>query len=113
MHRLHEGVLAGHVLGQEPWEVVSFPAIAEQDQTFVFETPLGTRRVTRKIGMVLHPERESKATLDHLQYQQAPAPLGGGIVKAEWFRTYEPHQLPEKFERIVQSCGYSQQAQRA
>src|SRR5229473_6524909 len=32
MQRLHEGDLVGHVLDQEPWELVSFPAIAEQDE---------------------------------------------------------------------------------
>ena len=32
MQRLHEDDLVGHVLGQEPWEVVSFPAIAEADE---------------------------------------------------------------------------------
>jgi hypothetical protein len=29
MQRLHEDDLVGHVLAQEPWEVLSFPAIAE------------------------------------------------------------------------------------
>jgi hypothetical protein len=29
MQRLHEDDLVGHVLGQEPWEILSFPAIAE------------------------------------------------------------------------------------
>jgi len=28
MQRLHEDDLVGHVLAQEPWEIVSFPAIA-------------------------------------------------------------------------------------
>jgi hypothetical protein len=28
MHRLHEDDLTGHVLAQEKWEVVRFPAIA-------------------------------------------------------------------------------------
>src|SRR5690242_10740982 len=32
MQRLHEGDLVGHVLGQEDWEVLSFPAIAEADE---------------------------------------------------------------------------------
>ena len=32
MQRLHEDDLVGHVLGQEAWEVVSFPAIAEADE---------------------------------------------------------------------------------
>jgi hypothetical protein len=29
---LHEDDLVGHVLGQEQWEVLSFPAIAETDE---------------------------------------------------------------------------------
>jgi predicted phage terminase large subunit-like protein len=60
----------------------------------------------------LHPEREPLATLDHIrrtigeynfagQYQQSPAPAGGGLVKAAWFRRYK--DLPDRFERIVQS----------
>ena len=31
MHRLHEGDLVGHVLAQEDWEIVRFPAIVEED----------------------------------------------------------------------------------
>jgi hypothetical protein len=32
MQRLHEDDLVGHLLTQEPWEVISFPAIAEEDE---------------------------------------------------------------------------------
>jgi len=38
MQRLHEDDLVGHVLGQEPWEVLSFPAIAEADEQHEIET---------------------------------------------------------------------------
>src|SRR5246127_1668564 len=38
MHRLHGDDLAGHVLAQEDWEVVSFPAIAEEDQVWALDT---------------------------------------------------------------------------
>ncbi len=37
------------------------------------------------------------------QYQQAPAPQGGGMVKAAWFRTYAAGERPERFDRVVQS----------
>ena len=37
------------------------------------------------------------------QYQQRPTPLGGGLVKAEWFRRYAPADRPEGFDRVVQS----------
>jgi predicted phage terminase large subunit-like protein len=37
------------------------------------------------------------------QYQQQPAPLGGGMVKAEWFKFYAPGEHPSKFEIVFQS----------
>ena len=37
------------------------------------------------------------------QYQQRPAPAGGGLVKIEWFRRYRPSDLPARFDRILQS----------
>jgi len=114
MQRLHEDDLVGHVLGQENWEVVSFPAIAEQDESHTIDTPYGICRFTRRAGEVLHPERESHETLDNIrrtmgeyhwagQYQQAPAPAGGGLIKEEWFKRYEPGDLPDRFDRVVQS----------
>ena len=36
------------------------------------------------------------------QYQQSPAPLGGGLVKADWFRRYRENELPERFDRPCQ-----------
>ena len=114
MQRLHEDDLAGHVLGLEPWKVIRLPAIAEEDETHVIQTPYGVRRFQRRAGEALHPEREPLSVLSHLreaqgeynfagQYQQAPAPLGGGLVKADWFKTYTAHDLPAKFEMILQS----------
>src|SRR5215472_9276772 len=43
MQRLHEDDLVGHVLAQEPWEVVRFPAIAEADEVHEIRTVLGPR----------------------------------------------------------------------
>ena len=41
MHRLHEDDLVGRVLAQEDLEVVRFPAIAEDDETWALDTELG------------------------------------------------------------------------
>jgi hypothetical protein len=38
MHRLHEDDLVGHVLAQEDWEIVRFPAIAEDDEIYALDT---------------------------------------------------------------------------
>jgi len=43
MHRLHEDDLVGHVLAQEDWEVVRFPAIAEDDETQIADTVWGPK----------------------------------------------------------------------
>jgi predicted phage terminase large subunit-like protein len=121
MQRLHEDDLVGHVLAQEHWEVLSFPAIAEADEVHRIETIWGPRCFTRRQGGVLHPDREPLETLDHIrrtigeynfagQYQQSPAPLGGGLVKAEWFRRYRENDRPERFDRIVQSWDTANKA---
>jgi predicted phage terminase large subunit-like protein len=114
MHRLHEDDLTSHVLAQEPWDVLRLPAIAEADESWEIETAVGPRRFARHAGDALHPEREPLATLDRIrrtigeynfagQYQQMPAPLEGGLVKAAWFAHYREGDLPVPFERIVQS----------
>ena len=94
MQRLHQDDLVGHVLEREEWEIVSFPAIAEEDEIHEYQTPLGTRVFARKRGKALQPEHESVAILATIrksmgeynftsQYQQNPIPLGGVMVKGE------------------------------
>src|SRR6202048_5234243 len=48
MHRLHEDDLAGHVLEQEPWEVVRLPAIADDNELHRFEGAFGQPSFGRK-----------------------------------------------------------------
>jgi predicted phage terminase large subunit-like protein len=114
MQRLHEDDLVGHVLEQEQWEHVRLPAISEEEETHVIRSFFGTRTVHRAAGEALHSEREPLAVLQHIrrtigeynfagQYQQQPSPLGGGMVKAEWFKFYTPGEQPSKFEIVFQS----------
>lgn len=121
MHRLHQDDLVGHVLDRETWEVLSFPAIAEIDQVMFAEAPYGRRRYVRKVGDVLHPQWESREALDQIrktigeynfagQYQQSPAPQGGGMIKAEWLLPYDASQLPGKFEQVIQSWDTANKA---
>ena len=114
MQRLHEDDLVGHVLEQEDWEHARLPAIAEEEETHLIQSPFHTRTVRRHIGEALHPEREPLVILEHIrrtigeynfagQYQQQPAPLGGGMVKVEWFKTYITGEEPSKFDMVFQS----------
>jgi predicted phage terminase large subunit-like protein len=116
MQRLHQDDLVGHVLENgEAWEVVSFPAIAEEEETFLVPGIAGVGAPTtwrRRVGDPLHAGRESLETLQRIresmtsydwacQYQQQPVPLGGGLIKNGWWRTYQGD--PGPFVRIIQS----------
>src|ERR1700755_2274891 len=79
-------------------------------------SPSGARQ-----GEALHLEREPLDTLERIrrtigeynfagQYQQAPAPLGGGLVKEAWFKRYREDELPGRFDRIVQSWDTANKA---
>jgi predicted phage terminase large subunit-like protein len=112
MQRVHMQDLSGYLLEQpDEWQTLRLPAIAEEDERI--RTGLDTYHV-RSAGKVLHPERESLATLEKLrtelgsdvfaaQYQQAPVPPGGGMIRREWLRYYD--ELPERNYRskIIQS----------
>lgn len=68
----------------------------------------------RKKGEALHPEREDLALLEKLksslgsynfagQYQQLPAPQGGGMIKEKWFKSYAPESCQNRYDYILQS----------
>jgi hypothetical protein len=108
-------------MAQEDWEIVRFPAIAEEDEIWALDTELGQYLFTRQRGEALHPERQPLATLDKIrrtigeynfagQYQQMPSPQGGGMVKAAWFRSYAANEQPDKFDQIVQSWDTANKA---
>lgn len=92
MTRWHEDDLAGRLLadmknGGDQWRVVSFPAIAEEDEQY------------RKEGDALHPERYDLTHLTKIKkavgsqawnalYQQRPSSKGGDVIKRAWFKRY-------------------------
>jgi len=114
MQRLHADDLIAHVQQHERWDVLSLPAIAEQDEIYRFDTAYGRRKVRRKAGNPLHPALVSAETLiaqkeamtDYnysAQYQQNPQPEKGNIVQREWLKYYTSEDRPETFGTIVQS----------
>jgi predicted phage terminase large subunit-like protein len=102
--RWHEEDLAGRILANaqetgEPWTLIRFPALAEEDD------PLG-----REVDEPLWPERFSKEHLLHTRtvqgtywwsamYQQRPVPLEGGMFKREWFAVVPG--LPGEIKRAI------------
>jgi predicted phage terminase large subunit-like protein len=114
MQRLHADDLVAHVMKNGNWDVLSFPAIAEVNESYDFLTPYGRKKVLRKTGDVLQPELMSRAMLESqkqvmndynftAQYQQNPQPLAGIVVKREWLKFYSPSERPDKFDQIIQS----------
>jgi hypothetical protein len=55
------------VLGQEDWEIARLSAIAEDDETIVVNSLLGTRSFQRRRGEALHPAREALPMLDQIR----------------------------------------------
>ena len=95
--RWHEDDLAGRILKSaketgEKWGIVSFPAIAEEDEEY------------RKKGEPLWPGMKSLAELEQIRatqgsvkwaslYQQKPPKEQGAIFKREWFPLYSGEPL--------------------
>lgn len=107
--RWNEDDLAGRRLremaeGGERWEVLSFPAIAKENDI------LG-----RKPGDALFPQRYPVEALLNIKksigaywwaalYDQDPRPDEGNIFKRQWWKYYKSSDVkPEDFTRIIQS----------
>jgi predicted phage terminase large subunit-like protein len=111
MQRLHPDDLVGHLLDQGGWKHLNLPAIAEEEMIVSLST---TRRHRRRVGDLLHPARESQVALEELkaamgsmefaaQYQQAPVPIGGNLIKRSWFKLYDPAPVPQPSDRLIVS----------
>jgi predicted phage terminase large subunit-like protein len=94
----------------EQWEIINFPALAEQDEYIDLETKKIIRdpvivadnmRLLRKQHEALHPERYDEKELRTIRntvgtrewsalYQQQPLPDSGDFFRKEWFRYRNP-----------------------
>lgn len=121
MQRVHLDDLVGHVCAREDWEIINLPAIATEDTVWKYRTLSGVVTKTRRAGEVLQPDREPLSVLQAIrenlgeysfsaQYQQAPVPFGGGIVKREWLQYLPPDSVPGSFDTIVQSWDTANKA---
>lgn len=99
MQRVHLDDLSGFLTSSsDEWEVLSLPAVAEADAAI----PIGPNQFHfRKSGEALHPAHEPLEMLRKLQqqtlgpdvfaaqYQQAPVPAGGAMIRRDWLRYYD------------------------
>jgi predicted phage terminase large subunit-like protein len=101
MTRWHEADLAGRLIENarkdgEDWQIVRFPAIAEEDEYSQVDGHL-----LRKEGEALHPERYSLKALARIKvavgsrvwaslYQQRPSAAEGNKFKREHWQSFKP-----------------------
>lgn len=119
--RVHEADLAGTLLEQGGWHHLDLQAIAEDRQVI----SLGWRgKIVREPGHLLHPDRHSQEVLDQrraelgaylfaAQYQQRPAPMGGGLIRWQWFKFYDATPVHASGDRIIQSWDTASKADEA
>ncbi len=87
MQRLHEEDLAGWLLAGgngEQWEHVCLEALIDED--------LPTERALWPAKHTVVDLKRLKKTNQYVfsgQYQQAPSPKGGSIIRGEWFQRYK------------------------
>jgi len=98
MQRLNLGDLTGHLMEKGGWQLLSIPAVAEK-KTIIDFGRFKKRPIVREEGDYLHPEREGEEEIFKVrrdigeygfsgQYQQRPAPIGGGFFRKEWLMFY-------------------------
>jgi predicted phage terminase large subunit-like protein len=97
MQRIHVDDLAGYLLENDPgFEVLNLPAIAQSATTYDLG---GGRTHARETGDILHPVHEPAEVLRNIkksmgpmlfsaQYQQAPEPAGGKMIRRTMLRYY-------------------------
>ena len=106
--RWHDDDLAGKLLaaaadGADAWEVVKYPAIAEQDEIF------------RSEGEALHPERYNVESLEKIQkaigprdwsalYQQNPVADEGDYFNREMINYYDEADV--EFDKLRYYCAW-------
>ena len=121
MQRLHQDDLVGHVQEQEDWDIVNFPAIAEEEEEHHYKTIFGKGVYRRQRDELLDARRESRATLANIrkaigdynfeaQYQQNPVPLEGNMIKAGQLRYYSPAERPSRFLHTILSVDTAYKA---
>ena len=100
MQRLHEYDLTAHLMAKsDEWELLELRAVAENDESYIPVTN-GMGSISRKMGDVLHPERESLKRLNQVkqsigsytfaaQYQQNPAADKESLIRSSHFKTFD------------------------
>ena len=124
MQRLHEDDLVGHVLAQEQWEILSFPAIAEKDEEHRIEMILEPRCFSRRQGEALHPgpraargARPYPADDRRIQFRRPVSAIAGAVRRragqGRLVQTLPRERTPGALRPHRAELGHRQQGDRA
>lgn len=105
MQRVHQDDVSGAIIHDMLDDYVWLKIPMEWDGV-EYETPIGWRDPRTEIGELAWPERFSRKAVDSLkatmgpwafatQYQQIPAPRGGGIFREEWWNDWTEETFPK------------------
>ncbi len=113
MQRLHEDDLIGRLSQTGKWNLLSIPAVSQEDTVYRVGPGENDIHVFEK-GALIDPERLSAEYLDtkklemgspayHAQYLCDPMPADGEVIKRDWITRYRGVPTPSKFEYVIQS----------
>lgn len=108
MQRLHSNDTTGYLLEKGGWEHLKIPLIAEEKHIY----QIGSFKKQVEDGELIHPtmfgeeevtmaKRELKAYAFSGQYQQNPAPTGGGEFIREWLQFYKNKLNPTSYNNYI------------
>lgn len=114
--RTHHEDVTGWLLKNEPgqWTHIAIPLVQDAKEDVEIEFPISGRKMERKVGDVLQPERHTPAVIAsqqvhrrtyETQAQQRPSPEGGDICKREWWQFYKA--TPAEFDQVIDSWDLS------
>lgn len=116
--RWHEDDILGRMEMKEygdpsQWEIISFPAIATEDDVLGREpgdplfSPILDETRDQALDRWADIQRSVGSYAWAALYQQNPVPAGGAIFNTEWWRYWEPGDLPV-FEKTITSwdCAF-------
>lgn len=122
MQRLHEGDISGVILDQNlGYDHIMLPMRYEASRSF--PTKLGYEDPREEDGELLFPQRFPEHVVDRDeavmgpyatagQFQQIPAPRGGGIIKPNWWKLWDqPVYPPIEYVVLSLDTAYTEKAE--
>ncbi len=108
MTRWHHDDLAARIQAElkahpelMPWTILTFPAIREDMSDPLDPRKLGEPLWAQNRSLAQYRELQADSVTWNALFMQRPSTSQGTVVQRKWWRFYK--QLPEKFDKVIQS----------